>query len=227
MRLKKQGSLLLEIAIGISVIGLVSGFFLTRGMIAAKSMRERKTRDNIEIVTSALASYLSANKRLPRPSMPGGNGFESGEGDIAVGNVPFNTIGIAERNSVDGRGRPLIYVVEPKLTRNFVRIYDNPDELGDTSYFCEDVMAPKIKIVGRNGMNIRNNDIVAFVVDTADNRPSLSGEFVIVKPSIHTVLVRRNFLLIYYLKNCPCNYERTPTPTTAPPAAHEEEDLFN
>ncbi len=231
MKLKKQGSLLLEIAIGISVIGLISGFFLTRGMIATKSMREQKTRNNIEIVTSALASYLSTNKRLPRPSLSvDGNGFESSDVDIAVGNVPFNTLGITERNSVDGHGRPLIYIVEPKLTKNFVRIYDNPDELGDISYFCEDVVTPKIKIIHRSGTNARNmsntrnKDIVAFVIDTADNKPLISDGFVVVKPSIYTAWMQRNFFLIHYLKNCPCNYEHAPIATmTLPGTAHTEE----
>lgn len=69
-RRHRNGSLLLEIAIGISVIGLISGFFLTRGIAINRAAREQKTKNNIEVVTSALASYLATNKRLPRPSSP-------------------------------------------------------------------------------------------------------------------------------------------------------------
>lgn len=63
-----RGSLLLEIAIALSVIGLISGFFVSKSITMGRVARERKTKNNIEIVTAALASYLAIHKRLPRPA---------------------------------------------------------------------------------------------------------------------------------------------------------------
>lgn len=199
-----RGSILLEAAIAVSVIGLISGFFLTKGIIVSRAAQERKTRDNIEIVTSALAAYVSINKRLPRPSSPERKGIEMEEiNAAAIGNVPFSTLGISERSATDGKGRRLIYAVEPELTDEFEAIYFNSEWLFPPKYFCDSSIIPKIKIK----TNAPNKDIVAFVIDTEDNYPRISGESIIVTPSLHTFWVRRNFFLMHYLKGCPCDKE--------------------
>lgn len=210
-RRHRNGSLLLEIAIGISVIGLISGFFLTRGIAINRAAREQKTKNNIEVVTSALASYLATNKRLPRPSSPERKGLESESADTAVGTVPFNTLGIAERCAIDGNGRPLIYVVEPALADVCEAIYFDPNWMFPPKYFCNSAIISKIKIKS----NAKNDDIVSFVIDTADNPPQISDENIIISPSIHTFWVRRNFFLIHYLKGCACDKEN-----------HAEEAVF-
>ena len=201
---ERKGSLLLEIAIGISVIGLISGFFLTKGIAINRVAREQKTKNNIEIVTSSLASYLATNKRLPRPSSSESNGIESENTNTTVGIVPFNTLGISEKYVIDGNGRHLIYMVEPALTAACELIYFDSSSIISSKYFCDSVVLPKIKIK----TNAKNDDIVAFVIDTADNPPLTSDEGVTVSPSVHTFWVRRNFLLIHYLKSCACGKEK-------------------
>lgn len=201
----RKGSLLLEIAIGISVIGLISGFFLTRGIAIKRVAREQKTRNNIEIVTSSLASYLASNKRLPRPSSPERKGIESEVVDKAIGTVPFNTLGIAERCTIDGNGRPLIYIVEPTLTEAHESIYFDSSKVPFSKCFCDSSFLPKIQIKS----NEKNDGIVAFVIDTSDNPPiTTSDEAIIISPSVHTFWVRRNFFLIHYLKGSPCEKEK-------------------
>ncbi len=202
----QKGSLLLEIAIGISVIGLISGFFLTRGIAINRVAREQKTKNNIEVVTSSLASYLATNKRLPRPSSPGKKGIESEVADKAIGTVPFNTLGIAERCTIDGNGRPLIYIVEPALTEIHESIYFDSSKILISKCFCDSSFLPKIKIKS----NEKNDDIVAFVIDTIDNPPiTTSDEAIVVSPSVHTFWARRNFFLIHYLKGSACEKEKT------------------
>lgn len=201
---KRTGSLLLEIAIGISVIGLISGFFLTKEIAISRMAREQKTKSNIEIVTSSLASYLATNKRLPRPSSSESNGVENENMDTAVGMVPFNTLGIAERYTIDGNGHHLIYIVEPALTAAYELIYFDSSSLISPKYFCDSVVLPKIKIKS----NTKNDDIVAFVIDTSDNPPLVSDKNIVISPSVHTFWVRRNFFLIHYLKGCACEKEK-------------------
>lgn len=207
-----RGSLLLEIAIALSVIGLVSSFFITKSITANRAARESRTRNNIEIVTAALASYLAMNKRLPRPAISGVSGtkgLESSNPRCVFGTVPYNTLGIAERNTLDGKGRPLVYLVNQELTDHFDSIYLDQNKVGDClelpKFFCDSSILSKIKIESHP----ENGDIVAFVIDTADSplQRSEKGTSIVVKPGPNTFWIHRNFLLIHYLKGCPCDRE--------------------
>lgn len=126
-----------------------------------------------------------------------------------IGSVPYNALGISEKSALDGRGRPLIYVVHPELTDHFDSIYFDANKMGDSlelpKFFCDSTILSRIKIESHS----ENGDIVAFVVDTIDNSPNISREEnkITVRPGPHTFWVRRNFLLIHYLKGCPCDIE--------------------
>ena len=188
-----------------------------------RMVRERKTRDNIEVVTAALASYLSMHQRLPCPavletSTPSDSSISSNlsnskgyeQKGCAVGAVPYNNIGISERNALDGKGRPLIYVVNSELTDDFESIYFDENKAGDSlnipKFFCDSSILPNIKI----SSCAENGDVIAFVIDTFENFSGISYEengVILVRPGPHTFWIRRNVLLIHYLKGCPCDRE--------------------
>jgi hypothetical protein len=195
-------------AIAISIIGLISSFFITRAKIAHKIMKAKATKENIEIVTTSLAAYLACNNRLPRPANDCGGLESTATGFIGnyVGNVPFKTLGIPEKQAKDGNGRPLVYAVEPTLTMPFDRIYFG-NYLEAPDYFCTHIRDPKIHLDTMN-----TQDVVAFAIDTADNLPFIADDVIHVKISTNTYWICRNFLLIKYLKNSPCNCE-TPEKT--------------
>lgn len=213
----QQGSLLLEIAIALSVIALISGFFVSKSVTMGRIERESRTKNNIEIVTAALASYLAMHKRLPRPAVfdafstsyvSGHRGCEST--GCVIGAVPYNTLGISEKNVLDGKGRPLVYAVHPELTDHFDSIYFDQNKMRDLlelpKFFCDSTILSRIKIESF----LENSDIVAFVIDTIDNPPKIVGDeggVIIVRPGPNTFWIRRNFLLIHYLKGCPCDGE--------------------
>lgn len=201
---QRRGSLLLEIAIGLSIFSIISGFFITKTITANRAMRVQKTKNNIEIVTSALAAYLASNNRLPRPSS-NNNGLESDNTICDIGTVPYNSLGIPQKNSLDGNSRPLIYIVEINFTDTFSSIYETNAtdvEIGGyfRQYFCKTINNPKIKIA----LQTTNKDIVAFVIDTEDNKPIVSENEIIIKPSVNTFWIRRNTLLIQYIKCGSC-----------------------
>ena len=64
----KKGSILLEIAVGISILTIISGFIVRKSMAANKYIREQQTKSNINTVVISIASFVANNQRLPRPS---------------------------------------------------------------------------------------------------------------------------------------------------------------
>jgi hypothetical protein len=197
---RRRGSILLEIAIALSVIGLISGFFITKTIAANRAMRAQATRNNIETVTVALASFLANENRLPRPSSNSGGNEGPATDDLAgfSGAVPFRAIGIPPKVAADGNGKPLIYTVEPALTGNFPAIY----ERGVDVCFCCGIR-PRLSVAGMQPL--RWNPI-AFVIDTRDNPPKISDQ-IYIAISKNTVWVFRDMLLMKYLKDSPCHRE--------------------
>jgi type II secretory pathway pseudopilin PulG len=212
----ERGSFLLEIAIAIAILGLIGSCFIQKSILINKSMRQKITRNNIATVSLALASFVANNNRLPRPSL-NNNGVECQESESpltnAIGQVPFCTIGVAAKTALDGDGKPLIYIVEPALTGNFASIYNN----SMVSCFCNADSARNILI---NKMPALEWNPIAFVLDTADNQPTVS-DVVRVTISANTHWVSRDMLLMMYLKSKPC---RTPAIQESP---QDSSDAFN
>ena len=197
-----KGSILLELAVGISVLAVLSGFIIRKTISAKKHMREQITKVNINTTVTAIAAFVANNNRLPRPSEDT-NGNEGAFG-VKFGYVPYKILGISEKIAKDGDAKPLTYLVEPTLTSDFPRIYKNES---DENCFCKNIVAPAIKIFGYDSENV-----IAFVVDTKDH--SSSGNTI--TPSVHTVWISRDMLLMKYLKNSPCRRENAETHNPAP-----------
>jgi hypothetical protein len=184
-----------------SVIVLISGFFITKTIMANRIMRSQITKNNIETVTAALSSYLANYNRLPLPAHDS-NGYERKDptSDLAhyVGCVPYNTLGMSAKSALDGETKPLIYIVEPCLTAGFSGVYEK-SEFGGEQYFCYPFVDSKIEIEKITKLP----DIIAFVIDTNENYPAISGK-ISVTALKNTFWITRDMLLIKYLKNCPC-----------------------
>lgn len=192
-----DGTILLEMAIGISILGIISGFFITKTITANRAIRSQQTKNNIENITSAIAGYLATNHRLPRPSS-NNNGLESEDVYCCVGTVPYNALGIPYKNTLDIKARPLRYIVNINLTDNFPSIYENYLTM-DGKCFCKS-LPTTITINSQQ----HSGDIIAFVIDTENNKPIISGQNISIAPSHNTFYIRRNALLIQYLKSKPC-----------------------
>ena len=203
----KKGSILLEIAVGISILAIISGLFIRKSMAANKYVREQLTKSNIETVAMSLASFVANNKRLPRPSETN-DGVESDSPNAKFGYVPYVTLGISATVAKDGNLQPLVYIVEPALTANYSQIYEDNF---DSRVFCSYIHAPKISVrENSNRENFdsqnSNNNVIAFAIDTKDHKNSV-GETIILRPTSHTFWVTRDVLLMKYLKNSPCAIE--------------------
>ncbi|MDR2158267.1 MAG: hypothetical protein LBO02_03060 [Holosporaceae bacterium] len=189
-----------------SIISIISGFIITKTVSAGKIMRAQITKSNIETTAVALAAFLANQNRLPRPSFDddGRESLESGTNLFNfVGKVPYHSLGISAKIALDGNGKPLIYMVEPKLAGNFQSIY----ERGMDNYFCSGIFSPSIVI---NNIEDPSPDVIAFAIDVHDNPPVIT-EKINVRISSNTSWFSRDRLLMQYLKNRPCKSEIKPT----------------
>ena len=191
--------MLLEIAIGISILAVISGFVIRKTMTANKYMREQLTKSNIETVAMSVASFVANNKRLPRPSETN-DGIESTSSNVKFGYVPYKTLGISATVAKDGNLQSLVYIVEPNLTTNCSKIYG--DDF-DSEIFCLNIPFPKISVQKNSNTENSNSDVIAFAIDTSDHK-NFIGENIVLHPTAHTFWITRDMLLMKYLKNSPC-----------------------
>lgn len=184
-----KGSLLLEIAISLSVLGIVTGFFMKKSLTSQRALRIQRMHDNIESIACALSAYVAHNHRLPKPAHDH-NGLESS--DSYVGFIPFKVLGIAYQNTLDDNLKPLIYIVEPNLTKTRNSMYGGPADC-----FCCSLPDPCIRI-----KNIAPQPI-AFVIDVQSNPPKIDNH-ITVSPKHATFWITRDLLLMKMLKMQPC-----------------------
>ncbi len=193
----KKGSILLEIAIGISILAIISGFVIRRTIVANRYMREQQTKSNIDTIVISIASFVANNQRLPRPSETN-DGIESNSTNLRYGYIPYKTLGISFNTAKDGDKKPFVYMIEPMLAENHKTIYG--DEF-NSNVFCKNICSPIISILENP-----QNDVIAFAIDIK-NHSNTIGKEIILKPTAHTFWITRDMLLMKYLKNSPCSIE--------------------
>ena len=187
-----KGFTLLEVAIAISIIGVICGGLMSYFSVINKIKYEKITRDNIETVAIALAAFVAQNYRLPKAS----DTFNGEEGSNNGHYVPYKAIGIANKIAKDAHGVPLIYAVEQELTNNFDCIHENDI----TSYgFCRKISKPAIVV------NHTNNSHTAFVIDVSNGGIEFQQSQINVTPKEYTFWISKNMLLMKYLRIQPCD----------------------
>lgn len=201
MRWKKKtaGSLLFEIAIGISIMGVITGGVMSYFSISNKAIRGKITRDNIETVVMAISSFLANNHKLPKPARDCNGIADKGSGEAKF--VPYVTLGITKKMASDGNNRPLYYVVEPELTEETEGIYD--EETGNS--FCRGIVSNLLNVTSFS------KGTVAFVVDNLECNLSFSDANINVIPTENGMCISRDILLMKYLKGGPCAQIKYPT----------------
>ncbi len=138
-----RGFTLIELAVVITVVGLLAVAAIGFAIPTIKTARTIETQNKMASIQTALRAYAMTNYRLPCPAnpdkTPAGNaapndppwGFERGsglEGDAVpnncgslpntVGVVPFKTLGLSEDAVKDGWGNMISYHVSSAFTQN-------------------------------------------------------------------------------------------------------------
>lgn len=124
----KSGFTLVELAVVIVVLGLLLALLIGMSSSLVSQQRMQTTRTRLAAVDTALALYVSINKRLPCPAdgrvgaSTGGAEYSTGTGsaractgDQQHGVVPWSALGLAAAEVEDGWGGRFTYRVGPGL----------------------------------------------------------------------------------------------------------------
>ncbi len=209
----QQGFTLAEVAIALSIIALAIGLLVPMVLGMRTAEQGRATNKNLEIVMQATAAYVQAHGCVPCP-VPfdrvhsAGHGTVRGDASanpafcsdaclIAVGSVPFRSLGISESFSRDGYGSWLTYAVDITLTQDF-SVSTASDICRSETAGCtaEDVAnARRARGMCRAGLSTANRlqvytyysgpsvEAAALVLSHGANR---YGAFNLVNPSVRT-----------------------------------------
>ena len=124
----QAGFSLLELAIVLTVLGLIGSFSLPLLMAHMKRTALLKTKENQAYAVTAIAAFVEKNHRFPCPAIPAGKGSSFGveqipcRGDRAVGILPFRSLGISEQSARDGFKEFMVYGVEQELAKKMTAL---------------------------------------------------------------------------------------------------------
>ena len=109
---------LLEIALVLSILGIISAYAIPVLLQTRAAARWRETDAKIEAVMHALASYAQVERRLPNPADPAATGVGVGDEQIgrATGILPYRTLGLQASDVKDGFHHWISYSVSQSLT---------------------------------------------------------------------------------------------------------------
>ncbi len=109
---------LLEIALVLSILGVISAYAIPVLLQTRATARWRETDAKIESVIYALAAYAQTEQRLPNPTDPAATGDGAGDEQSGrtTGVLPYRTLGLQASDVKDGFHHWISYSITPDLT---------------------------------------------------------------------------------------------------------------
>ena len=109
---------LLEMALVLSIIGIVSAYAIPALIHMRTAARMRETDAKLEAAIYALAGFVQREEHLPPPAPPTAIGENAGHAQkgLTTGILPYRTLGIQESDAKDGFRHWISYSVSPELT---------------------------------------------------------------------------------------------------------------
>ncbi|MGL5784224.1 MAG: hypothetical protein ACRCYZ_01925 [Alphaproteobacteria bacterium] len=184
----QEGFSLLEIALGLMLLGMLGGIFLPFLMNQQQLRKSQLTLQHQERIIHSLALYATLHGRLPCPGNPSAKGKERGvalaycTSQTAVGIVPYRSLGLPEQFSKDGYLNEFTYGVHPSLAKP-VQQAMAPERSSDDRGFCAKIHEKEHKhfLDVQEGetpsvrQSLKGGDVIAFVL--VSHGPSGEGAF--------------------------------------------------
>lgn len=176
-KLASSGFTLVEIAIVLTIIGVLLG----SGVMALTSMlndiRYRTTRDRMNQVANALALYAQQNLFIPCPAQPpDDDGLTTGEslatctGADSQGIVPYRDLGLNVEQVQDSYGNFLTYAVNPGFATSALQ------PATPTGNVTQECRIPNVWVAGGNNRNPRKARFCCPAIPTANDLVVRDGD---------------------------------------------------
>ena len=140
MRKNLPAFALLEVAIALSILGIVTYMGMPMLGKLQQWQQVKVTHAHQEKIVESLAGYVLINKRLPCPALSAnGEAQTTCANDTKSGFVPYKTLGIDEKTAKDGNHHWMTYVVEPSLASTRINWIQTEAELkvDPKNVFCK------------------------------------------------------------------------------------------
>jgi prepilin-type N-terminal cleavage/methylation domain-containing protein len=164
---------LLEMAIVISIMGVLLATALPSLMSMRMAHKQQLTETKCDHACYALASFALRAQRLPFPADPTALAEQRGIENpaLSTGILPYRTLGLSIHDSFDGFSHPMSYTPSPSLTR----------QQASSQSFCQRQITAgtSFNITNEQNVSVLNmsllKDFVAFVL--VSHGPSGAGAF--------------------------------------------------
>lgn len=120
--INQQGFSLAEVAIAIAVIAIVIGSLVPALLSVRVAEQARTTAQNLQTVMHSIAGFVQSSGYVPCPIHPDNllsTSASRGNCDIAVGVLPYQSLGLPQSFAKDAYGHWLTYAIDLRLA-NYV-----------------------------------------------------------------------------------------------------------
>ncbi|MDR2412328.1 MAG: type II secretion system GspH family protein [Holosporales bacterium] len=124
------GFSLLEVAIALMVLGVLSSILIGSVRTTQRHMQLRTTQERMEMIFASLAAYALRHARLPLPCDPQ-------DGSSYVGKVPCQDLGLPPYVAQDGWGQAFFYAVQETLTKTKALSPEKDEIFSEGGSFCD------------------------------------------------------------------------------------------
>ncbi len=140
----KAGFSLIEIAIVLTIMGLLSGMAVPALLKYRQYGQFEVTRQRQEMILKSLATHLLVTHQVPCPANPAAKQSEFGFARLMctaptkylVGIVPFRTLGLPESMAKDGFGRYFTYAIDPEVRNESLGFNDTQYAHVFNEFYC-------------------------------------------------------------------------------------------
>lgn len=184
----KHAFSLIELSIVLVIMGFILSGSLSAIQIGIKKAEIKTTNKNLEESYNAIGSFLRTNKRLPCPSPIRltqdsdnfglesrsangctGNGIYS-SGRVVYGMVPTRSLGISDAYGIDGYGNKIAYIVDERLTTNYITNPDPDLESSESFGTLSDQQNISISQISPSGIRrVLHNDVAIVLISYGEN----------------------------------------------------------
>jgi hypothetical protein len=197
---------LLEVSLALGVMGVMALLLVPfiENMLLLKNHEVTKTR--MERILYALSAHVLSEKRLPCPTGSLTDGKELVSCDDAFkGYVPYQSLGLMEKDVCDAKGNPFVYGVNPELTVKKEALMVAPDLdplfVAVKEQFWCDTIGSRLVV---EGLDVPDFDTLAVVLlSTSKQEEVKSMAFKKEAPKQELLYVTRNSLMSSYAHR-PC-----------------------